>query len=264
MEKFLEDRLNELKKIEKYTPLCFKLEQPLNILYSFDEVTLYNVIQFDQEIKAILESFLAVCYTASILYDNIDFIELGRSISSINSKAFLKHISLSNTLRLIAVYFESYKFPTNISEYTSNIIKLSNILKCILDDAKKLRDQSTDIYMFEMLNNNIGMLEEDIDDNKRNLRIVFKKLLRDLCDKLSFGEYFELMTQYCLLIYNQDSLFSSTDYFDNIYKFIKYFEINNELAQNIVKGYEEFKDLKFENMNLQRKLFNGQNDQSLI
>lgn len=265
MDLIIKKYLKKLKEFNSKTPFYFEIEEPLEILWSYDNVELYRIIQFDIEIKNILESFLMVCYTARILYENIDFISVQKTIEdTIDLRYFMWEMQLLDILRTISLYYDFIELKTDISLYYQNLNKLIDVLSKILANIENLKNESTDGYMYSILSENLNMLNDDIVDNKIDLKRELNNILSKRKNEMEFSDFSLLMTEYCLAVFNQEKLLDSICYIKNVYEFIVYYGFESQIAKQIVKEYDEFIELFTENQKIQKRLYSGQKDRNLI
>lgn len=258
-------RLDRLYDFNECTPLYFNVQAPIEILKSYDDAEIFKIIQFDKEIKNILEPFFSICSTARMIYENMNFRKIEDELEKhMNAYFFLKEIELLDILRDIAIYYEFIELRSDVFFYQKNLNEMVTLLKEILKDVEQLKDSSSDVYMFRILSENIDMLKSDIEDNKNQLNIEMKNILKWMNRGLKFADFSSIFTQYCLEIFKQDSLIDSEIFFNNIYVLLMIFETDNELAISICQKYESLKKIKENIQQVQQKLFDSQNGQSLI
>lgn len=264
MDAIIKKYLDKLKEFDEVTPVYFDIESPLNILYSYDEDELYKIIQFDVEFKNILEPFLTVCYTSRMLYENTDFLNIQKTLQDIvDMNYYYREIQLLDILRFISLYCDFIELKTDISMYYQNINKIIAVLNEILVDIEKFREETNNSYIYEILSANLKMLNNDIINNKIDLKKELRNIFKNK-KRMEFSEFSLLFVEYGLAVFNQEKFLDSLCYIENVYKFITDYDLKNEIAKKIAKNYEEFVALFFENQQIQKRLYSGQSSINLI
>ena len=187
---FIEKRLKKLYEFDKQTPLYFNIEEPLDVLQDYDEAELYKIIQFDKEIKGILEPFLAVCFTARLVYENIEQMDLTQTtFDIINYDLLIREFELLDLLKDIAIYYEFIELKSGTIAYHTNLNIIIKSLKHLLCNIENLIKKEKNEYIKDLLNTNIELMKTEIFDNKKELKKEFREILKKSSSELSFQNF---------------------------------------------------------------------------
>ena len=259
---FIEKRLKSLYEFDKETPLYFDIEKPLEILQNYDEAELYKIIQFDKEFQNILETFLAVCFTARVLYENMEVIDFTKTtIDIIDYNLLVREFQLLDILKDIANYYEFIELKIGTIAYHTNLNMLIKKLKDLLINTEELEKIEKNEYVRYLLSSNINLMKSEISENKNNLKNEFREILKRNIFETSFKDFSFITTEYCLAVYKQDSLIDSLNYFANIQEILLSSGIDSLEKKSIMLNFIKLNKLYEENQKIQRKLTRNLRDE---